>query len=67
MKIAVVILNWNGVLLLEQFFTFCCEKFSDAVIYVADNASTDTSIAYVKTHFHPLVSENKGNLALQAV
>jgi GT2 family glycosyltransferase len=46
--IAVVILNWNGVLLLEQFFTFCCKKFSDAVIYVADNASTDTSIAYVK-------------------
>jgi GT2 family glycosyltransferase len=56
-------LEWSFIA--RTIFTFCCEKFSDAVIYVADNASTDTSIAYVKTHFHPLVSENKGNLALQ--
>jgi GT2 family glycosyltransferase len=48
MKIAVVILNWNGVLLLEQFLPSVVKNSSDAVIYVADNASTDTSIAYVK-------------------
>ena len=63
MKIAVVILNWNGVLLLEQFLPSVVKNSSDAVIYVADNASTDTSIAYVKAHFPSVrIIENKGNL-----
>jgi GT2 family glycosyltransferase len=61
MKIAVVILNWNGVLLLEQFLPSVVKNSSDAVIYVADNASTDTSIAYVKA-FPSVRIENKGNL-----
>jgi len=63
MKIAVVILNWNGVLLLEQFLPSVVKNSSDAVIYVADNASTDTSIAYVKAHFPSIrIIENKCNL-----
>lgn len=63
MKIAVVILNWNGVLLLEQFLPSVVKNSADAVIYVADNASTDTSIAYVKAHFPSVrIIENKGNL-----
>ncbi len=63
MKIAVVILNWNGVLLLEQFLPSVVKNSSDAVIYVADNASTDTSIAYVKAHFPSVrIIENKCNL-----
>ena len=63
MKIAVVILNWNGVLLLEQFLPSVVKNSADAVIYVADNASTDTSIAFVKAHFPSVrIIKNKGNL-----
>lgn len=77
MKIAIVILNWNGKKLLEKFLpsivNFSSEK---AEIFVADNASTDDSIQFIKT-FYPSVNiiENsvnggyaKGyNDALQAV
>ncbi|MDP4704166.1 MAG: glycosyltransferase family 2 protein [Polaribacter sp.] len=77
MKIAIVILNWNGKKLLETFLpsivNFSSEK---AEIFVADNASTDESIFYVKKHFPSVnIIENtinggyaKGyNDALQAV
>lgn len=50
-KTAVVILNWNGVKLLEQFLPSVIHHSPEATIYVADNASTDTSVAYVKAHF----------------
>ena len=66
MKIAIVILNWNGQKLLEQFLPSII-RFSNldsADIYVADNASTDDSIDFIKTNF-PTVkiiqnSENGG-------
>jgi hypothetical protein len=51
MKIAVVILNWNGVTLLEQFLPSILQFSSQATIYVADNASTDNSIAFVMANF----------------
>ncbi|PWA04752.1 glycosyltransferase family 2 protein [Flavobacterium psychrotolerans] len=51
MKIAVVILNWNGQKLLEQFLPSVIQYSPEAVIYVADNASTDHSIAFVKANF----------------
>lgn len=52
MKTAIVILNWNGQQLLEQFLPSIVNFNADnAEIYVADNASTDTSIAFVKKHF----------------
>lgn len=51
MKIAVVILNWNGTKLLEQFLPSIVQYSSEADIYVADNASTDDSIAFVKANF----------------
>lgn len=54
-KIAIVILNWNGVKLLETFLPSVVEHSPEAAIYVADNASTDTSIAFVKANF-PTVS-----------
>jgi GT2 family glycosyltransferase len=54
LKIAVVILNWNGKALLEQFLPSVIKYSDDAVIYVADNASTDNSIAFVSEHF-PMV------------
>jgi GT2 family glycosyltransferase len=53
-KIAVVILNWNGVKLLEQFLPSVVQYSNEATIYVADNASTDNSIAFVKENF-PMV------------
>jgi GT2 family glycosyltransferase len=53
MKIAIVILNWNGRDLLEKFLPdiirYSPTSFSD--IYVADNASTDNSVAYIKKNF----------------
>ena len=49
--IAVVILNWNGKALLEQFLPSVLKYSNDAIIYVADNASTDDSVAYVSEEF----------------
>ena len=50
-KIAIVILNWNGEQLLEQFLPSVKEFSSEATIYVADNASTDNSITFIKTNY----------------
>ncbi len=51
MKIAVVILNWNGVRLLEQFLPSIIEYSPEATVYVADNASTDSSIEFVQNNY----------------
>lgn len=61
-KIAVVILNWNGAKLLEQFLPSVLAYSEEAVIYVADNASTDTSIQFITTQFPSIkILRNKGN------
>ena len=51
MKIAVVILNWNGEALLERFLPSVMEHSEGADIYVVDNASTDGSIDFLKQHY----------------
>jgi|SRR6218665_409528 len=51
MKIAVVILNWNGSQLLKQFLPSVISFSKEADIYVADNASTDDSIAVLQLEF----------------
>ena len=51
MKIAIVILNWNGEVLLERFLPSVVRYSANAVIYVADNASTDGSIDFLKNNF----------------
>lgn len=51
MKIAIVILNWNGKQLLEQFLPSAITYSQMADIYVADNASTDDSVDFVKAQF----------------
>lgn len=62
MKIAVVILNWNGIALLKQFLPSVVAFSPEATIYVADNASTDASVAFVKENFPTIqIVENKGN------
>ncbi|EAR01477.1 glycosyltransferase family 2 protein [Maribacter sp. HTCC2170] len=62
MKIAVVILNWNGEVLLERYLPSVMKYSKDADIYLADNASTDGSIAFVKKN-HPSIKiiENEQN------
>lgn len=63
MKIAVVILNWNGILLLEKFLPSLLKYSDEATIYVADNASTDDSISFVKTFFPSVqIVKNDSNL-----
>ena len=70
MKIAVVILNWNGEHMLRQFLPSVVEHsvlpktLGEAVVYVADNGSTDGSLALLTEAF-PMVrtivfSENYG-------
>lgn len=51
MKIAIVILNWNGASLLERFVPKVIANSEGADIYVADNASTDGSLAYLQDHY----------------
>lgn len=52
MKIAIVILNWNGRALLERFLPSVVQhSIPLATVYVADNASTDDSVNYVTNHF----------------
>lgn len=51
MKTAIVILNWNGKALLETFLPSVVLHSKDATIYVADNASSDDSIAFVTNNF----------------
>ncbi|MGH1384556.1 glycosyltransferase family 2 protein [Kordia sp.] len=50
-KIAVVILNWNGKELLAQFLPKVLAFSKEATVYVADNASADDSIDYIKKNF----------------
>ncbi len=62
MKIAVVILNWNGKNLLEQFLPSVVEYSKEASIYVADNASTDDSIEFIKSKYSSVkIIQNKDN------
>ncbi|MHA6280222.1 glycosyltransferase family 2 protein [Salinimicrobium sp. CAU 1759] len=51
MKVAVVILNWNGKALLKQFLPSVVAHSPEATIYVADNASTDDSVTFLQEHF----------------
>lgn len=48
MRIAVVILNWNGVEMLRKFLPGVVKNSPEAEIVVADNASADDSLAWLK-------------------
>ncbi len=63
MKVAIVILNWNGHKLLEKFLpTMLKYSKDDATIYVADNNSSDDSIELLKTKFPEVkIIQNKIN------
>ena len=76
-QIAVVILNWNGAALLERFLPTVLKNSGEmAHIYVADNGSTDSSIALLKERFSQVtiieMTTNNGfaggyNLALKQI
>ena len=51
-QVAIVILNWNGEKMLSQYMKTLMEySRRSAKVYVADNASTDQSVAFLKQHF----------------
>lgn len=51
-KLAIVILNWNGAAMLRQYLPSVLNHSQDeAVVYVADNASTDGSIELLRQDF----------------
>ncbi|HAI77212.1 MAG TPA: hypothetical protein DCM08_13305 [Microscillaceae bacterium] len=74
--LAVVILNYNGRNFLKQCLPSVIQHSGQAIIFVADNGSTDDSVAFVQANF-PTVrlltfSKNHGfsagyNLALQQI
>jgi GT2 family glycosyltransferase len=62
MKTAVVILNWNGKHLLEQFLPKVIACSPNAEVVVADNASSDDSVAFVRSTFPEVtIVENSRN------
>ena len=66
MKVAIVILNYNGKALLEQFLPSVLKYSQQATIYIADNASTDTSVAYIQEHYkavHLIKNNQNGGYA----
>ncbi|MCL2416813.1 MAG: glycosyltransferase family 2 protein [Bacteroidales bacterium] len=63
MKVAVVILNWNGKKFLEKFLPNVIEhSVGGGEVIVADNASTDDSIDFLKKNFPQIrLIENSEN------
>ena len=52
MKVAIVILNWNGRSMMEQYLPSVLKYSRDeAEVIIADNASTDDSVAWLKTTY----------------
>ena len=50
-KVAVVILNYNGINWLKKFLRDVVKKTRNADVIIADNASTDDSINYITNNF----------------
>jgi len=51
MRIAIVILNWNGIKLLEKFLPSVVKHSENHTIYVIDNNSDDKSIDFITNNF----------------
>ena len=50
-RVAIVILNWNGIHYLKQFLPVVLEYSSGHDIVVADNASTDASVDWLRENY----------------
>ncbi|MBL7702792.1 MAG: glycosyltransferase family 2 protein [Ferruginibacter sp.] len=76
-SVAIVILNWNGRKFLEKFLpSVLASTYTNKKIIVADNASSDDSVSFLKEHYPGVViiqnSSNEGfakgyNTALKQV
>lgn len=52
MKVAIVILNWNGRAMLQQYLPSVVRySQAEAEVIVADNASTDDSLQWLAENF----------------
>ncbi len=61
-KIAVVILNWNGAKLLQEFLPSVIKYSPEGTIYVIDNASSDDSLIVLREKFPSInIIQNKEN------
>ncbi|NNE77082.1 MAG: glycosyltransferase, partial [Pricia sp.] len=62
MRTAIVILNWNGEVLLERYLPSVIRFSQGADIYVVDNASSDSSVAFLKSQYPDIkVIQNQEN------
>lgn len=50
-NVAIAILNYNGLEFLKKFLPTLIQNSNQVPIYIGDNASTDHSVAYLKTNF----------------
>lgn len=50
-KVAIVILNWNGVSMMRKYLPGVIKYSEGATVYIADNASTDESVDYITSEF----------------
>ena len=63
LRVAVVILNWNGKHHLKQFLPNVVQNSHGATLILADNASTDGSVEWVSSNFKQVrVIQNGANL-----
>ena len=61
-SLSIVILNWNGKSYLEEFLPSVINYSPEAEIIVADNASSDHSIEFLKTQFPSIrIIQNTSN------
>jgi len=62
-SVAVVILNWNGQALLQQFLPGVIQsKYNNLQLIVGDNASTDNSIEFLKANYPEIrIIQNNAN------
>ncbi len=63
MKVAIVVLNWNGKDFLEKFLpSVVANNASFSELFVADNASTDDSISFLKKNYPQInIIQNTSN------
>ena len=61
-KIAIVILNWNGIKWLDKFLPSIVKYSNTTPIYIIDNNSNDDSVKFIRTNY-PLINivKNKDN------
>ena len=61
-SVAVVILNWNGKKHLETYLPSVVKYSKNAIIYLADNCSSDDSVEFVQAKFPEIkIIQNKEN------